>query len=206
LEYVSLLPPEIKQSRLEQRKQARISKIAVIILAVILAVYAFLLVSSYLTRSSLESMQEEREDLETQAAGLQEYADLYDEMSNAEDRLNRAMGSMPDWDHFLRDLGMALNPEAALTELDLTYQPNANDDEEENNNGDSGSFTMRGWSFSHGNVGDVLERVQKLDQLDQVRLQATSETTINNRPAVQFTVDAELLPGPVFFDPDEEGS
>ncbi len=207
MEYVSLLPPEIKQKRLEEQRQSRIIKLVAIALAVVLAVYVFLLVSSLLTSSTLDSLREEREELETQAAGLQEYADLYNEMSDAEDRLNRAMGDVPDWDHFLRDLGMALNPEASLTELDLVYLAGENAaEEEENDIRESGSIEMRGFSYSHGNVGDILERVQKLDQLQDVRLQVTSETIVNNRPAVQFLVDAQLLPGPVFFDPDEEGS
>ncbi len=204
MEYVSLLPPEIKQRRLEEKRQGRLIKIAVIALAVVLAVYVFLLASTLLTRSTLNSLQEERQQLEDQAAELEEYANLYNEMSEAEDRLNRAMGNVPDWDQLLRDLGMALNPEGALTELDISYQADNNADGEEDENEESGSFDMRGWSYSHGNVADIIERVQRLEQLNNVRFRVSSETTINNRQAVQFTVDATLVPGPVFFDPEED--
>ena len=212
MDYVSLLPPEIKKRRIDEQRQAKIIKLAVIVLAIVLAVYVFLLVSSLLARNSLQSLQEERRDLEAQAAALQEYADLYEEMSETENRLNRAMGTVPDWSEFMLDLAMALNPEGSLSELNLVYETaaaeeNDNDeDAEENDTINQGYFDMRGKSYSHGNVGDVLERVQELDQLDNVRCRIVSETTLNNRPAVEFSVDARLMPGPVFFDPDGEGS
>ncbi len=212
MDYVSLLPPEIKQRRIDEQRQGKIIKLAVIVLAIVLAVYIFLLVSSLLTRNSLQSLQDERRDLESQAAALQEYADLYEEMSETEDRLNRAMGTVPDWSQFMLDLAMALNPEGSLSEVNLAYEAVTNDTNDTNDNAEEdsitsqGYFNMRGKSYSHGNVGDVLERVQELEQLDDVRCRISSETTLNNRPAVEFTVDARLLPGPVFFDPDGEGS
>lgn len=216
MDYVSLLPPEIKKRRIDEKRQGKIVKLAVIVLAVVLAIYIFLLVSSLLTRNSLQSLQEERRDLEAQAAALQEYADLYEEMSETEDRLNRAMGTVPDWSEFMLDLAMALNPEGSLSELNLAYEATAveenedddddDEDAEENGTVNQGYFGMRGKSYSHGNVGDVLERIQELEQLSDVRCRISSETTLNNRPAVEFNVDARLLPGPVFFDPDGEGS
>jgi len=208
LDYVSLLPPEIKQRRIEEQRQGKILKIAAIVLVALLVVYAFLLVSSFLTRNTLDSLRNEREDLEQQAAALQEYDDLYNEMQSAEDTLNRAMGNVPEWDRFLLDLGLAMNPETALTSLNIDYQidDNEEDGNAENGNAGSGSFSMQGWSYSHGNVSDMLERAQKLEQLENLRLRSSSPATINNRPAVEFSVDAVLLPGPLYFDPDEEGS
>ncbi len=219
MDYVSLLPPEIKQRRIDELRQDKINKLVVIVLAIVLAVYIFLLVSSLLARNSLQSLQEERRDLETQAAALQEYADLYEDMSETEDRLNRAMGNVPDWNQFMFDLAMALNPEGAISELNLAYEAGTTEDNDNNNNNNDnndnaevessanqGYFDMRGKSYSHGNVGDVLERIQELEQLADVRFRISSETMLNNRPAVEFTVDARLLPGPVFFDPDGEGN
>jgi len=202
LDYVSLLPPEIKQRRIEEQRQNKILRIAVIVLVALLVVYAFMLVTSMLTRSTLESLRDEREELEQQAAALEEYAELYEEMQSAEETLNQAMGNVPDWNVLLLDLGLALNPESSLTDLSLNYVYENDDD----NNGGSGSLDMSGWSYSHGNVSDVLERVQKLEQLEDVRLEGSSSTTINNRPAAEFTIDATILPGPVYFDPDEGGS
>lgn len=209
MDYVSLLPPEIKQRRIDEQRQGKLIRIAVVVMVILLIVYAYLMVSTFLTRSTLQSLRDQREDLESQAAALQEYGELYNEMTDAEDRLNRAMGNVPDWDQFLKELGMALNPEASITELSIAYHDNNNNDDnetDEQTTGGNGSFDMRGWSYSHGNVADILERVQELDQLDNVRFRVSSEATVNNRAAVQFTVDAILLPGPVFFDPDEGGS
>ncbi len=202
MEYVSLLPPEIKKRRIVEKRQGRVIRIAALVILLLLVAYAFLMVSTLLTRNTLRSLQDERQDLETQAAALQEYEDLYNEMSAAENRLNRAMGDVPDWDRFLHDIGRALNPEASINEMSITYASNNND---EDNNDGSGSFDLSGWSYSHGNVADMLERVQRLEQLGDVRCRISQETTVGGRRAVEFDMDANLLPGPVFFDPDGGG-
>ena len=203
MEHVSLLPPEIKKRRIVEKRQGRVLRIGVLVIALLVLANVFLLVTTILTRNTLHSLQDEREELEAQAAELREYEELYNEMSAAENRLNTAMGNVPDWSRLLLDIGQAINPEASINDLSLTYVINTDD---EGNNTGSGSFDMSGWSYSHGNVADMLGRVQRLEQLDDVRCRVSQETTIQGRRAVEFDVDADLLPGPVFFDPDGGGS
>ncbi len=193
--YVSLLPPEIKKKRLDEKKQARLIRVALVVFVVLLAVYAFLLVSSLFARSELQSLRQERETVEDQAAELAEYEELYEQMSEAEGLVNAAMGRAPKWGEFLGDIGRALDPDIALLDVSAAY----NDEEE-------GSFNMRGWTYTHSNVADMLDRVDTLEQLEDVRTSLSAETAVDERDAVEFDVNADILPGPEFFDPEEGGN
>ncbi len=193
MEYVSLLPPEIKKKRVTERKQGRVVKVLLIVIAVLIAVYAFVLVTSIITSRNLQSLRDEREETEFQAAGLREYEDLYNEMNEAEDQLNDAMGRAPEWSDFLYDLGLALNPNVSLVGMNVTSGE------------ESGRFSMEGWTHTHGHVAEMLEKIQELEQLAEVRCRVLSEEIIDGRNTVRFSVDGVLTPGPLFFDTDGGG-
>lgn len=191
MEHVSLLPPEIKEQRKQARKQGIIIRVALILFILILIIYAYLLVSSIMARNELESLRDERAVLENQAAALEEYEVLYNEMTTAERRLNQVMGRVPQWAILMQDLGLTLPPGVWLSDMNVNFT-------EEN-----GSFNMRGWAYTHGGVGDMREQIEKMDQLTNIRVQVSTETTYDNRDAVQFALDAELLPGSPYLDIDE---
>lgn len=193
MDYVSLLPPEIKQRRLEKRKEALLLKLVLVIFFVMMAVYAFLLAGTLLASSDLKTLRAEREDLEIQVAALEQYALLYNDMNRAEERLNMAMGSAPPWSDLLLNVSRAMPPgQIWLSELNLNYAT------------ESGTFIMRGYGYSHQNVADMLDRLNGLEQLDSILLRSSTETAFGGRDAVQFNVDAILLPGPPFLDHDGE--
>jgi len=188
LGYVSLLPPEIKAKREQERKQGILVRIAGLFFIVALVVYAFLLVSSIMTRSNLESLRSERELLETQAAALEEYGVLYNDMRAAESRVNSAMGRVPVWNEFMQDIGLTLPPGIWLSDMHVNY------------NDGSGTFNMLGWAYNHSSVAGMIEKIETLEQLDDIRVGVSSETIYNGQEAVQFSVDAVLLPGPPYMD------
>ncbi len=188
--YVSLLPPEIKTKRQQERKQGTIVRIALLLFVVVLAVYAFLLVSSIMVSSELEALLTERKSLENQAAALEEYEVLYNEMSNAESRVNQAMGEAPLWDKLMQDLGMTLPPGVWLSDLSVNFSE------------ETGGFNMRGWAYTHSGVAEMREEVEKMDQLTNLRVQVSTETTYDGQDAAQFVLDAALLPGSPFLETD----
>lgn len=188
MEYVSLLPPELKEKREQERKQGILIRAVGLFFIVALVVYAFLLVSTIMTRSELESLRSERELLETQAAALEEYEVLYDNMVVAEGRVDSAMGRVPVWNDFMQDIGLTLPPGIWLSDMHVNY------------NEESGSFNMSGWAYNHSGVASMIEEIETLEQLDEIRVGVSSETIYDGQEAVQFTVDAVLLPGPPFID------
>jgi Tfp pilus assembly protein PilN len=187
MNHVSLLPPEIKKRRLEEKKQGLLVRIVIAIFLVVMCIYAFLLVSTFLTRSNLESLRLEREAVENQVAALSEYEVLYNNVNAAEARLNAAMGSIPLWTEFLQGLGLTLPPGVTLNNLALTYES------------ENGTLNMRGWTYSHSDVADMLDKLETLEQIADVRVRVSTETVTAGQETVQFTVDAVLLPGPQFI-------
>lgn len=190
MEHVSLLPPEIKAKRQQERKQGIFIRVALLLFVIVLAVYAFLLVSSIMARSELETLRTERSSLENQAAALEEYEVLYNQMRNVEESLNQAMGEAPHWGSLLQDLGLTLPPGVWLSDLSVNFSE------------DSGGFNMRGWAYTHSGVAEMREEVEKMDQLTNIRVQVSTETTYNGQEAVQFVLDAALLPGLPFLELD----
>ncbi|MBW6464682.1 MAG: PilN domain-containing protein [Firmicutes bacterium] len=191
MEYVSLLPPEIKLKRLEKKRQGVLIRIFIVLFLVLLAIYAFLLISTLLARSDLESLRSERELVESQIELLREYEVLYNDMNQAEGRANQAMGTVTHWHSFLDRFALTLPPGVWLSDMTLNYAA------------DSGNMNMRGWGFSHRNVTDMLNRIEELETLEDVRIRTSSETAYEGRDAVQFSVDAQLLPGSPFLELDE---
>ncbi|GEM_PF-796953 len=194
MKYVSLLPPEIKEKRKKERKQGILFRIVGLLFIAALVVYAFLLVSTIMVRSELESLRSERNMLEDQAAALQEYEILFNEMTAAESRVNSAMGTVPPWAELMQDVGMTLPPGIWLSDLNVNYSD------------DTGSFNMRGWAYNHSGVAEMVEGVEKMDQIQDLRVRVSTETTYQGRDAVQFTLDAGLLPGNPFFEIDDIAS
>ncbi|MFO7951749.1 MAG: hypothetical protein R6U91_02930 [Bacillota bacterium] len=192
--YVSILPPEIKKRSIDEKKQGKLIRIILFVFVILLAVYAFLMVSSLFARSELQSLQQERKSVEEQAEALAEYEDLYNRMTEAEELINAAMRRSPNWGEFLGDIGRALDPEIALLEFSAAY------------NNEEDRFNMRGWTYTHRNVADMLDRVYTLEQLEDVRCRISTEATDEQRDAVEFDVGADILPGPQFFESEEGGN
>lgn len=192
MEKISLLPPEIK-ARHEARRKQRVLFIGLFgALVVVVCIYAFLMVSTILTRQDLQSLQDERQAVEQEAAALQEYADLDQKLTTYKTLISEAMGTIPLWDDLLGDLSRTLPVGSWLSELNMTYSE------------ETGSLTMRGWAYNHSGVAEMLEQVHTLDQLDQIECRVSIETEYEGMEAVEFTLDSKLLSGPGLF-PDDRG-
>ena len=194
MEYVSLLPPEIKTRRQQQRRQAVLIRVAIVLFIIILIVYSYLLVSSIMARNTLESLRDERANLENQAAALEQYEILYNDMRAAEEIVITAMGQAPPWSELMTDLGLTLPPGVWLSSMSLNY------------GAEEGTFNMQGWTYTHSGVAEMLDEIEKMEQLSDIRVQTSSETTFDGRDAVQFTINAVVLPGSAYLDREEEGA
>lgn len=187
MDRISLLPPEIKKARQEQEKRNRIQFLILLFLIFIAVINIFFLVNNLLLRSNLDALRQEREFVERQAADLAEYTDLHIEISASEQLLTAAMGTVPQWSAFFRNVSRALPATAWFSDLTAAYSDQA------------GTLTIRGWSYDHGSLADLLERLERIEQLEQVQLRVSTETIYQGIDAIQFQVDAGLLSGPGFL-------
>jgi Tfp pilus assembly protein PilN len=194
MDHVSLLPPRVREKRVSERRQAVLIRVMIAFFILVLVAYAFLLVSSMLARSNINTLRTERESLQMQINSLQPYADLYDQMNRSESRLNQAMGNAPSWNDLLHDLGITLTPGTWLSDLNMNY------------NGEEGSFSLRGWAFSHDNISEMIDHLQSMEQLRDIRLQIASETELDGSNVIQFAVEAGLQPGELYLQNGENGA
>ena len=192
MEYVSLLPPEIKARRASKRRQGIIVRIFLIALLFAIIINAFFLVTSILVGQNLRSLENERESLEQQAAVLLEYEELYIRLTTRENMVGEAMGTVPPWSDLLMDTSRALQAGTWISDLNLSYA------------GESGSLTMSGWAYNHSSVAVMLDQMLTVEQLDQVQISASTEIDYQGMEAVQFQLSSQILTGPSFVSVDEE--
>ena len=190
---VSLLPPEIKAERLSEKKQGVVIKILLLLMLIVLVVFTYLLVSSLIAKNDLDSLEQQREAVERQSQALAEYEELFNDMSRAEDMLNRAMGTNPIWSDVLQEVGESFFPFARLTDLTLNYA------------GEEGTINMRGLTGSFSDVATLVERFDNLDTINGARVRTSSETGTGDQAEVQFLIDASLIPGSIYLEPEEGG-
>jgi Tfp pilus assembly protein PilN len=194
LKTISLLPPELKKSRADQRKQSSLLLAVAAPAALALLVYSALFVTSFFLRADLQALRLEREAVEREAAALNEYAVLHQELLSAEGLLVAAMGTTPPWAGLIREIGLILPTGVWLSEVTANYLDTG------------GELTLRGWAYTHDEVAAMLEQIYTLDQLDDIRCQVSLETLHGGQPVVQFTVKALLKTGPAFITTAEGGS
>jgi len=192
LKTISLLPPELKKSRAEQRKQSSLLLAVAAPAALALLVYSALVVTSFFLCADLQALRLEREAVEREAALLTEYAVLHQELVSAEGLLVEAMGTTPPWDGLIREIGRSLPTGVWLSEVTANYIEAG------------GELTLRGWAYAHNEVAAMLDQIYTLEQLTDIRCQVSLETLHGGQPVVQFTVKALVKTGPAFI-PTAEG-
>lgn len=193
MDRISLLPPEIKQHRQEREKRNKIQFLILLFLIFVAVINIFFLVNNLLLSGNLDALRQERESVEMQAEGLAEYAALNSEINASEQLLTVALGTVPRWSAFFRDISQALPVTAWFSDLTATYSDQA------------GTLTIRGWSYDHGSLADLLEKLEENEQLEQVQCRVSTETIYQGIDAIQFQVDANLLSGPGFLAEEEGG-
>ncbi len=191
--FVSLLPPEIKSKRLLNRKLNNIFAGITVVLLVMLVAYAALFISGLKLRSDLRALRNVRAAVEEEAAALEEYALLYDQLTAAEAVIGEAMGNVPHWSDFLQDLSYHLPPAVWLMELTADYSS------------EGGKIKLRGWAYEHSDVAAMLERLYTLEKLKEVRCQVSLASVLGGEDVVQFYVEAELVDGLPYLEALEGG-
>jgi Tfp pilus assembly protein PilN len=193
VKHISLLPPEIKAKRIAQQKMSRIYLLLVIAIIVILFINLYLLANAFIIRQDLKALQNEKDFVDNQASVLVEYEELHQQLASTEKLVNDAMGTVPHWGVLLRDISRNLPVGTQLSEIRLNY-----DDQ-------NGTVLLRGWIGDHNGLADLLDRLDNIEQLDQIQCRVSTETGIEGQEAVQFLVDGVLLSDSLFLAEDKGG-
>jgi len=193
LEYVSLLPPEIKTKKKTQDRQRKLIIAFFLLILVLILINVYYLVSIVLDRQELRTLQDEREMIERQSAALEEYEILFQKLIAREKLIVDAMGTTPLWGELLSNASRSLTVGTWLSDLNLSYSDN------------SGSLSMSGWAYDYTGVADMLDRLFKDDQFEQIKSRVSAETDYRGYEVVRFQVDGVIPAGPRFFSDDQGG-
>ncbi len=133
--------------------------------------------------SKTQLIVHQRSLLQQEIASLKEYAEMRERVESTDKLLEKCIGTEPDWHSLLSSLALAVSREAQLTSLALSYE------------GSAGELSLQGCAAGHDAVASLMERLEKFEELEDIRCLYTTETGSPERPEVQFELTASVLPG-----------
>ena len=195
---ISLLPPEILKEKKSQKQQRLIMVACLGALAGLILVFALIMVITSLERSRLAGLEEESQTLQQQVSDMEHYADMQDRAEEAEELLREALGEGPYWDILMESISTSMPGGIWLEDLSASF---GEEDED-------GEITLRGKSLQHDAVSLWLQRLENLDDLENIRCRYVEIDGGGEYQAVQFEINGDLKSGQPFeriVDDVEEG-
>lgn len=186
--HVSLLPPEIKSKRLIQEKLNKVLRLVTLLLAVVLVVYSAMFFAGVKLRGDVKKLQKDRAAVELEAAVLEEYAVMYEQLNAAEEKINQAMGTVPHWINLFQDISFTMPHNVWLMEVAANYDH------------ESGEILIRGWAYEHSDVAAFLEHLHTLESITEVRCQISASSIVGGQDVTRFSIQARILTGPPFLE------
>lgn len=194
---INLLPPEITQKRLDERRWRWIALGGAVAGVLVLLVFLFLQYQVSVKQGEVASVQQQAVGLQQQAQRFQIFRQKESELTARRQVVAKAMAGRVDWSRLLSEVAMILPSDIYVTQLGATQPTPATDKVP----AALGSLTMSGKALDVPNdvpdlgyksVAKLLSRLADLDQLSAVWL------TDSTKPAV-IADDAAGTPEPSAF-------
>ncbi|MEW6276900.1 MAG: PilN domain-containing protein [Bacillota bacterium] len=204
---ISLLPPEIEARWRAQQKRRRYLLGGGLALLVFLAVYAALIALTFQAQLQVRALQAQRAAVQKEIAAYQEYAAMQARITSADNLLQQAVGTPPDWVQLMTGVSRFIPPDVWLTdftaavgakEAGTTKPAPARQATAPQSRPEAGEVTLRGWAFDHQAVARWLEEIRRVPGLTDVRCQFATEDTLQQKAMVKFEIKAAVLPGPPY--------
>lgn len=189
---ISLLPLEIRQYRRSSQKLNSFNFVVCVIACVIILVYLAITIFMLLPATELNSLKQERADVQSGITRLQPYEDMLNEANAIKALVKQAMGTNPEWSTFYSKLYNDMPDNVWLTDFTSTY------------GGQTGEYSLKGWAKSHDDVAEWLKELQTSKEIENVLCQYTVKNNTDNSGNVQFEIKAKVLPGKA-YEPLAEG-
>lgn len=207
---INLLPPEITQKRLDERRWRWIAVGGIVAGVLVLLVFLFLQFQVSIKQGEVASVQQQAAGLQQQAQRFQIFRQKESELTARRAVVSKALAGRIDWSRLLSEVAMVLPSDVYVTQIGATQPTPATTKDP----AAPGSLTMSGKALDVPNdvpdlgyksVAKLLSRLADLDQLNAVWLTdsakpaAIPEGTVSTEPAaffITFGLSAEISSPP----------
>ncbi len=176
---INLLPPEIKVRWERERKKRTVLLTAGAVLAIFIVIYSMLVLTTFQVRAGVARLQKERTELESKIPALQQYAQLQNQVEQAEGLIKEAVGTPLAWKSILENIGLYIPVNVWLTDLSFT---NENDEDKRSTNFNSNTAS------NQAAVNDLAKNVQDIAKAIQGVKNGTEQSQAAPEPGGELTI------------------
>jgi len=223
---INLLPPEMLARHSQWRRQRRLLSAGGVALAVLLAAYIVLLVTTQLVNHNINRLIKERQAIEGEVQAYRQFSEMRARVAEIEKLLQKARGTPPDLKRTLADISAQIPLNVWLTEITIagkegsknttsgakvsaegaagnkssqtnSAQPESSQSRTKTSSGANGmEVTIKGWTYDHYSVALWLEDLEKVYGLRDVQCQLSNSEKLGDNFMIRFEIKAVLEPGP----------
>jgi Tfp pilus assembly protein PilN len=193
LKNISLLPVELRNYQTSAKKMSKYAVVVAFLILGFVLIYSVLSLTAILPQQDLNSVRQERQDMQKKIAELQPCEDMLNASEAAKKLVSEAMGTNPQWDTLFVKIFNSIPEDTWLSDFSTTFS------------GNTGELSLRGWAKSHANVAEWLTSLKTMEGLSNIQCQFTMKTGTDDGKNVQFEIKAVLAQGKAFEMPEEGG-
>ena len=195
---INLIPPEILQNRVDERRWKWMALFGVVVSAVLVLFWAFMALQVTASMAEVDSVAQEAAGLEAQAAQFQVFDRVEADLKIRKAAVAAATAGEVDWERMLFEIGMVLPKDIYLTSFTGA----------DAGVGNSSSISLAGNALDRYNdspengyksVAKMLVRLAYLEQLNSVWLSNTAggsgaAADAEVMPMINWSVSAKITP------------
>jgi Tfp pilus assembly protein PilN len=181
---IDLLPPEIIQKRVDERRWVYILFGGVAVAVIVFIFFGVVYLEVLGKRSDMAAVQQELERVQREAEDFRVFEDREADLGVRQTVVDQALAGRIPWSSLLTEISLVMPSGVWLDNLKadekaLTFDGQAID---------RGGVDMGGYK----NISRVLVRVSDLEGLRNVWLGSSSRSTVYDKPVMKFTITADV--------------
>lgn len=194
LKNISILPIEYK------KKQKAYEMISVYILSAVLALLAFAVIFIYIyagnrgLATELASVREQNESMRGRIDTLEPYRQAQDKIRSTKELIVKAAGTNPDWAELFNEICFHMPSNVWLNEIAFSYTEQSKE------------MKLHGSSLTQYGVAQWLDRLKKVQGLENVSIKLSSGDGAGGLKGIQFEIGATVLAGEQWKLDSEKGA
>lgn len=174
---INLLPPEIIEKRLTERRWVYFFAIMIALVALFGFIYAVTYGREFTENSALEEIKAANRQLESKIAVFKIFEARKSEVLRREAIINKAIGGEISWYRLLNEVSMLIPSEVCLSDLNLDQ---------------TGGIKMNCFTTDYSSVAKWLVRLGEIRELTEIWIETASKSTQEGENVITFSITAKL--------------